>query len=175
MALPSHRLALLKAEYETTPISIEELCIYHQVQPSDLRGYTKWEKKLHLIEPINSFDLFLEPEPLQILTEPTQISTVLADSATTIVIPTKSDISSVPKEEDIDELKTDIKECKVLAIKRCKDFLTNDAKFAEIKEIKDIVSIVTDIDKSVVESKVPQGNTYTVLINNLIANFRDDC
>lgn len=58
---------------------------------------------------------------------------------------------------------------------RCKEFLTNDAKFAEVKEIKDIVSIVNDIDKSMQVVKVADGTTVNVYINNLINNFRDDC
>lgn len=165
--MTTHRLSLLREEYETTTITIDELCLYHGVQLKELKGYKSW-KKIAQAEPTIDIAGFLEDESqpeISTTTEPVIEEVASLPAPQLLPVPTQT--------LDIAQLKLDIGTCKQLAITRCKDFLTNDAKFAEIKEIKDVVAIVSDIDKSI--AGTPQGGTtVNVLINNLIASFRDD-
>ena len=166
--MTTHRLSLLREEYETTTITIDELCLYHGVPLKDLKGYKSW-KKIAQAEPAIDIDSFLEvetPTPLTTMEEPVIEEVQLLPAPTPPPPATQNTL-------DIAQLKLDIGTCKQLAITRCKDFLTNDAKFAEIKEIKDVVAIVSDIDKSLAGTS-QGGTTVNVLINNLIASFRDD-
>jgi len=170
--MTTHRLSLLREEYETTTITIDELCLYHGTPLKELKGYKSW-KKIAQTEPTLDIAGFLEDE-----SQP-EISTIaigepVIEEVASLPAPQPPAIPPVPTQTlDIAQLKLDIGTCKQLAITRCKDFLTNDAKFAEIKEIKDVVAIVSDIDKSI--AGTPQGGTtVNVLINNLIASFRDD-
>ena len=168
--MTAHRLSLLREEYETTTITIDELCLYHGTPLKELKGYKSWKKIAQASEAIDITG-FLEDETLPIATtEP-----VIEEVAELPLPPQPPTLPSVPQPQSLDiaQLKIDIGTCKQLAITRCKDFLTNDAKFAEIKEIKDVEAIVSDIDKSL--ASTPQGGTtVNVLINNLIASFRDD-
>ena len=167
--MTAHRLSLLREEYETTTITIDELCLYHGTPLKELKGYKSWKKIAQTAEAIDITG-FLEDETLPIATTEPVIEEVAE-----LPLPQPPALPSVPQPQSLDiaQLKIDIGTCKQLAITRCKDFLTNDAKFAEIKEIKDVVAIVSDIDKSLVST--PQGGTtVNVLINNLIASFRDD-
>ena len=166
--MTTHRLSLLREEYETTTITIDELCLYHGVPLKELKGHKSW-KKIAQAEPTIDIASFLEdegqPAPLPVIEE---VASLPAPQP-----PTLPSAPTQPDTLDIAQLKLDIGTCKQLAITRCKDFLTNDAKFAEIKEIKDVVAIVSDIDKSIVGT-TQGGTTVNVLINNLIASFRDD-
>lgn len=167
--MTAHRLSLLREEYETTTITIDELCLYHGTPLKELKGYKSWKKIAQTAEAID-ITSFLEDETLPPITAEPVIEEVAE-----LPLPQPPTLPSVPQPQSLDiaQLKIDIGTCKQLAITRCKDFLTNDAKFAEIKEIKDVVAIVSDIDKSL--AGTPQGGTtVNVLINNLIASFRDD-
>ena len=162
--MTTHRLSLLREEYETSNITIDELCLYHGVPLKDLKGHKTW-KKIAQAEPTLDIDSLLEVEVHQTYEEP------IIEEVPALPAPTTP---TQPRDTlDIAQLKLDIGTCKQLAITRCKDFLTNDAKFAEIKEIKDVVAIVSDIDKSLAGTS-QGGTTVHVLINNLIASFRDD-
>lgn len=168
--MTTHRLSLLREEYETSTITIDELCLYHGTPLKELKGYKSW-KKIAQAEPTIDIAGFLEDESqpeISTTTEP------VIEEVASLPAPQPPATPPVPTQSlDIAQLKLDIGTCKQLAITRCKDFLTNDAKFAEIKEIKDVVAIVSDIDKSI--AGTPQGGTtVNVLINNLIASFRDD-
>jgi len=165
--MTTHRLSLLREEYETTTITIDELCLYHGVPLKELKGHKSW-KKIAQAEPTIDIASFLEDEGQLALLTPI-IEEVASLPAPQPALPA----APQPDTLDIAQLKLDIGTCKQLAITRCKDFLTNDAKFAEIKEIKDVVAIVSDIDKSLAGT-VQGGTTVNVLINNLIASFRDD-
>jgi len=160
--MTTHRLSLLREEYETTTITIDDLCLYHGIPLKELKGYKSWKK---ITQPEAELDItsFLEDENTPVIEE---VLTLPMSSPPTLPTPSQGNL-------DIAQLKLDIGTCKQLAITKCKDFLTNDAKFAEIKEIKDVVAIVNDIDKSI--AGITQGGTtINVLINNLIASFRDD-
>ena len=177
--MTTHRLSLLREEYETSSITIDELCLYHGVLLKELKGYKNWKKKAD-IEEVDVSHLLVselsEPIPTIAEVEPVieevpQVSTTPITTQTTPQLPAVIDNDS----DIIEEIRADIKTCKRLAMARCKEFLTNDARFAEVKEIKDVVSIVNDIDKSLQVVKVADGATVNVYINNLINNFRDDC
>lgn len=177
--MTTHRLSLLREEYETSSITIDELCLYHGVLLKELKGYKNWKKRADIEEVDVSHLLVSElPEPIPtiaevepVIEEVPQVSTIHITAQTTPQLPAVIDNDS----DIIEEIRADIKTCKRLAMARCKEFLTNDARFAEVKEIKDVVSIVNDIDKSLQVVKVADGATVNVYINNLINNFRDDC
>lgn len=69
----------------------------------------------------------------------------------------------------------DISEFKELAIAHALDFMKNNAKYAEVKELKDVVAIVDSIESSFNKNKQPQGPTVHIAIQNLVERFRDDC
>ena len=177
--MTTHRLSLLREEYETSSITIDELCLYHGVLLKELKGYKNWKKRTDIEEVDVSHLLVSEIE------EPTQIAEVepvIEEVPNTTPPPPMPQVTQpqlpavIDNNSDIiEEIRADIKTCKRLAMARCKEFLTNDAKFAEVKEIKDVVSIVNDIDKSLQVVKVADGATVNVYINNLFNNFRDDC
>lgn len=176
--MTTHRLSLLREEYETSSITIDELCLYHGVLLKELKGYKNWKKSANIEEVDVSHLLVSElPEPVTTIAEvepvieEVQQTTIPPISQPQVILPAVIDNDS----DIIEEIRADIKTCKRLAMVRCKEFLTNDAKFAEVKEIKDVVSIVNDIDKSLQVVKVADGATVNVYINNLINNFRDDC
>lgn len=180
--MTAHRLSLLREEYETTSITIDELCLYHGVLPKELKGYKNWKKRANIEEVDVSHLLVSEVEEPQapvleeasaepVIEEVTQASAPPITTTQATILPAViEDVADI-----VEEIRADIKICKRLAMARCKEFLTNDAKFAEVKEIKDIVSIVNDIDKSMQVVKAADGPTVNVYINNLINNFRDDC
>lgn len=179
--MTTHRLSLLREEYETSSITIDELCLYHGVLLKELKGYKNWKKRADIEEVDVSHLLVSElpelPEPVTIITE---VEPVIEEVQQTTIPPISQPQAILPAVIDndsdiIEEIRADIKTCKRLAMARCKEFLTNDAKFAEVKEIKDVVSIVNDIDKSLQVVKAADGATVNVYINNLINNFRDDC
>lgn len=56
-----------KIEYETTDITIPDLCEKYNITTKQLKGYTKWIKA---VEPTNTIEI--QPtEPAKVLTEPT--------------------------------------------------------------------------------------------------------
>lgn len=178
--MTAHRLSLLREEYETTSITIDELCLYHGVLLKELKGYKNWKKRADIEEVDVSHLLVSEVEEPQapVLEDDPVIEEVPKASTPPIITTTQATTLPAVIDNDsdiIEEIRADIKTCKRLAMARCKEFLTNDAKFAEVKEIKDVVSIVNDIDKSLQVVKVADGPTVNVYINNLINNFRDDC
>ena len=79
--------------------------------------------------------------------------------------------SLVPPSKD---LEGDIKTFKEKAIAHCLAFIEKDARFAEVKEFKDIVSIVDSIDKSL-KGTNDGGPTINVLVQNIAERFVDDC
>lgn len=66
-----------------------------------------------------------------------------------------------------------IEEFKELALNHALKFMKNDAQFAEVKEFKDMVSIVGTIEASYKDTK-PE-NTINIAIQNIVKGFTDDC
>jgi len=145
MKIPATLLLSYQMEYEATPdFTIEDLCIKYDVKTKDLKGHTKWTKQSE---------------------QPPVISEVIDKP---IVKP--RDI--VPKTTE--ELLADVEDFKHLAVAHAVKFMREDARFAEVKEFKDMVAIVDSIEKSYKDTK-EQGPTVNILIQNLAEKFKDDC
>ena len=100
-----------------------------------------------------------------VVTQPT-VTTPVA-KATTPAIPTT-------QPEDSQLVK--IEKFKELALDHCINFMNKDAKFAEVKEFKDIVAIVDTLEKSYQKADPDSGKpTINIMINNLMERFKDDC
>jgi len=151
-----------KNEYQTTPISIEDLCIKYSLDIEELKSKTdidKWEKLYTPPETINEAEA---EEHLDIIVLPEN----KLDKSETKILTTKEEIL-----EDIDEFKKK-------AVKECLRFIKDDARYAEVKEFKDMVAIVDSIEKSYKNSDTNEGTTINVLIQNLTQKFKDtpdDC
>ena len=89
----------------------------------------------------------------------------------TIVTPERQQLANTKEPEDI---KSKIANFKELAIEHALSFMKNDAKYAEVKEFKDMVSIVDAIEKSY-NDKVDTSTTINIAIQNLVEKFNDDC
>jgi len=70
-------------------------------------------------------------------------------------------------------LSKDIAEFKTLAMAHALKFMRNDAEFAEVKEFKDMVSIVGTIEASIKDTK-PE-NVINIAIQSIVKEFKDDC
>jgi len=138
-----------KIEYETSDISIEDLCKKYDIATKDLKGYTKWQKILS-----SEDDIIDEPEPQK-----------------TIDILDTNIVTNETKEVLLDDIDT----FKRLAVKQAVKFIKEDAQFAEVKEFKDMVAIVDSIEKSYKDVKDPIGTTINIAIQNLVERFSDDC
>ena len=151
-------------EYQNTDISIEDLCLKHSLSTSELKGYTKWAK---VTLPETNTD---KPEQ----------SADSEQSQDIIVLPTPSE--GLPETNIVTvtqkEVLQDIDAFKKQAMKECLRFIKDDARYAEVKEFKDMVAIVDSIEKSYKDTKDPEGTTINVLIQNLTQKFKDtpdDC
>jgi len=71
------------------------------------------------------------------------------------------------------EITDDIESFKKLAISHALKFMRDDVEFAEVKEFKDMVSIVGTIEASYKDTK-PE-NTINIAIQNIVKGFQDDC
>jgi len=72
------------------------------------------------------------------------------------------------------EILTKIAAFKESAINHAINFIANDAKFAETKELKDIVSIVDTIEKSYGEDPNTNKTTINIAMQNMIKKYNDD-
>ena len=154
-------LVSLQIEYETTDITIDDLCLKHNVNLKDLRGYEAWNKPLEL-QPI------VIEEPI-VITKPTEEPVVL----TPPIVPKKPES---PEKQTIvsKDIKDKVAEFKELAMEEALRFIRKDVKFAEIKEFKDMVAIVDSIDKSL-QKPTSSAPTINILVQNLAERYRDDC
>jgi len=141
-------LAQYQLEYETTNISIDELCEEYSITKEDLKGHEEWKKK----------DLLLTTTP----PPPDNIS-----------IPATQALVK-PSLEEPEDIKAQIAEFKKNTVQHCLTFSKTDIRFAEIKEIKDMVSVIDSIEKSY-EKNQNQGPTINVLVQNIMGSMQDDC
>lgn len=77
--------------------------------------------------------------------------------------------------EIVPDTKEKIAQFKELALDHCLTFMKKDARYAEVKEFKDIVAVVDSIEKSYDKSKGTDAPTINILVQNLVERFRDDC
>jgi hypothetical protein len=83
---------------------------------------------------------------------------------------------SLPVTPAVDSQLEKIENFKKLALDHCIHFMEKDAKFAEVKEFKDIVAIVDTLEKSYQKTDPEAGKpTINIMINNLMERFKDDC
>jgi hypothetical protein len=150
MLLESYRI-----EFETTPISIPELCEKYNTTTKELKGYTKWRKDT--IAVLDAIDTPMLPA-----------KTI---EAGLVVEDTEEDTAY------LDNMKRDIKEAKKLALAHAKEQLSGvNAKFLEVKEFKDLVSVIDTLDRSLDKKRDDdKGNSTTVIIQNIMNSFKDDC
>jgi hypothetical protein len=140
MLLQSYRI-----EFETTPITIPELCDKYDLTTKDLKGYTKWKKHAPRKD-------IITPQKTDIITD-----------------------SPIESEESTDiSLKGKIARAKELAVDKALEILETPSRFLEIKEFKDVVSVIDTLEKSTKDQK-PEGNTTVVLIQNIMNSAMDDC
>ena len=91
---------------------------------------------------------------------------------------TKRTCSTIPTNLSDDNLvkpsiNDSISEFKDLAMAHALKFMHNDAEFAEVKEFKDMVSIVGTIEASLKDNK--PDNVINIAIQNIVKDFKDDC
>lgn len=129
------QLKAIQTEYETTDLTIDQLCHKHDTTTKQLKGYTKWQK-----------DIICPPPCVlpQSQTEP--IHTSIATPATTVNKDTQS---------KIDKLKQ-------ICLERAEELLNE--PHLETKEFKDIVHVIDTIDKSYKDLK-PQTNIAIMVQN----------
>jgi len=71
------------------------------------------------------------------------------------------------------EILTKIEEFKTSAIEHALNFMANDAKYAETKELKDMVSIVDTIEKSYT-GRDDSKTTINIAMQNMVKKYSDD-
>jgi len=152
MALSNTLLLSYQIEYQTTDITILELCEKYNISTKDLKGYTKWEKE-NLPE-VEAEETIVTD--IQTITEPLGIE---PDSNTN---------------SEVDKLRDDINSFKTKAMAECLRWMDNDAEYGEVKEFKDIVSIVDKLEQSISDKK-PENETpqIQIQINNIMSKYAD--
>lgn len=158
-----------KAEYETTNITLEALLEKYELTKEDIPGHETW--------------IAYNSKPV-IVTKPTKtkkvkpIDKILATIDKPIEVPLKA---AVVPSIDIVTTGTEAQLAKIanfkeLALDHCIRFMSQDAKFAEVKEFRDIVAIVDSLEKSYQKVDPEAGKpTINIMINNLMERFKDDC
>ena len=126
-----------KIEYETAPISIDELCDKYNITKEELGDYHTWTKK-----------------PILPMTPPSA----------------PSQLPIVPQEiSPLDRLA----EVKEQLISTCKTIVEQQGAYTDVKELKDITKVITDLEASYKDTK-DQGPTINVLVQNITERFKDD-
>lgn len=173
-------------EYQTTTISREDLEEKYEAIPNNI--FEKWNKPEYLLKRIEDSE--------DIIDESEQTIEVIAEPEEQIVIPERTivtkpeDIIDEPKQivklppievvtEEKDPKSKEVMMEDIVHFKRelltyCQNFINKDSQYAEVKEIKDVAKIVTDLEDSF-KDKGPESPTVNVLIQNITQGFKDDC
>jgi len=172
MALSNTLLLSYQIEYQTTDITILELCEKYNISTKDLKGYTKWEKE-NLPE-VEAEETIVTD--IQTITEPTTLveeSKTIVTDIQTITEPLGIEPDSNTNSE-VDKLRDDINSFKTKAMAECLRWMDNDAEYGEVKEFKDIVSIVDKLEQSISDKK-PENETpqIQIQINNIMSKYAD--
>ena len=128
-----------KTEYETSQLSIEDLCIKYDITVSDIPNHSSWVKQS---------------------AEPLDLDIIVAND---IVPDVSSDVAIL---ENVQQFKR-------MAVKQAKERIATDTMM-DTKELKDLVSVVDTIEKSLT-GKNDSGTTVNVLVQNIQQRFKDDC
>jgi hypothetical protein len=133
----------IQIEFETTEITIEEICDKYSIKPSQLKGYTKWKRRF--VQEVKPSDI--------------------------IVAPTTS--PATPPIETNSKIQDDINIFKTKAVKYALEQI-EDTKYLEIREFKDLVSIVSTVETSIAKND-DSVNTVNIMIQNIMNKYQDDC
>ena len=160
-----------KAEYETTNITLEALLEKYDLAKEELPGHETW------IAYNSKPAIAIAPKKTR---TQKKTDTILAQPI--IALPKPADILPETPADILQETigaeaqLTKIANFKELALDHCIRFMSKDAKFAEVKEFKDIVAIVDSLEKSYQKVDPEAGKpTINIMINNLMERFKDDC
>ena len=140
--MTSTELLNLQIEFETSPISINELCDKYSVTKKQLKGYTKWKKRIDTT--------ILPPAP-----KPN------TDIVTAEIVETDKLLADIAlfKEKAVDYALSKI----------------SDTQYLEVKEFRDLVSVVDTVEKSLKDKDETNETTVNVMINNIMKGLKDDC
>lgn len=167
-------LAAYKAEYESTNITIEELKLKYDLTDSDIEGYESWVAYGTFAQYCTNVEV---KKPKKVTKSQAKTNKVIEQS-TIVTEPTK-EIAIAQVVEPYLNLEVQLAKIanfKELALDHCIKFMSQDAKFAEVKEFKDIVAIVDSLEKSYQKVDPDAGKpTINILIQNLVERFTDDC
>lgn len=144
---------IYKTEYENNPdLTLDNLCNKYSIEPTQLGDTSNWKKP--------------ETKPKQELIIPAQPN----DPASQ---PDKPN-SSIVIEDDEETILSKIREIKLSALEGVKEFFDdNDLTDVSTKEYRDMVAVLKDLEAG--EAKNTQGNTYNVMVQNILGKFQDDC
>jgi hypothetical protein len=151
MLNPIRRKAI-KAEFEASPLSIQELCDKYNIEQYELGDISKWNK------------------PSATTTQPAIIPVVEP-----VKVAPSIPLDNIDKDED--DLMVDILIAKRNALNAVKGFFEDlDLENVPVKDVKDMMSILKDIEAGeLVKKKGNDAPTVNLIIQNLVQRFKDDC
>ena len=130
MIVPDSLLQVYRYEYQSTDITLDELCKKYSITKNDIPESSDWIKQELVIESE------IEPDIKE----------------------------SILKKVD---------EFKVHAMDLALEFIKNEGRFAEVRDIKNMVTIVNTIETSFKDVK--SDNTVNVAIQSIVKEFSNDC
>ena len=151
-------LKAYRAEFNSTHIELEAIKKKYSLTDEDVKDWSQGPKEP---ETEKTLDIFKEPEVLETIIVPNQ---------------TPSEPSTVTQQVvtmDKEKLQEDIDTFKRHAMKFALDEMA-DGVVLEIKEFKDLVAVVTNIETSIKDTR-DTGPTINILVQNLTEKFTDDC
>lgn len=157
MYIQKHLLLSYQHEYETTPMTIEDL--EHKYDITLSKEQTQdWNKPQTASKTTKPVVLDVLPQTSD---APQPIKPNLVSQKTNDPMPT--------------ELKTSIEEFKSLAVTHCLSQVKQ-AQFLEVKEFKDLVAVVDSVEKSYVsKDKGDAPIQVNFVVQNLLGRYADDC
>ena len=156
MSLPARLLRAYQLEYESSDLSLEDICVKYHVSMDELKGSDKWTK--------------VTTNQVEILDKPQKRSSAMTRVATNIA-ETQLAPEEIPQDNEITD---SIAEFKKLALGYAIKFMKENVEFADVKEFKDIVSVVDTIERSY-KGNTQAGTTVNVAVQSLVDRFSDDC
>jgi len=131
-------------EYETSDITISDLCTKYKIDQADLEGHQGWEKRN------TTLDIF---------------NTTPASNAT---------LGTISLATNKEELQEQIDSFKYLAVHEAITNLKENKQFMEVKEFKDLVTIVNSVEDSIKDKGPTTINNIQLQFNSLIGRYSDD-